>query len=189
MATLNYRITFYSDWHTGSGLTSGSDLDALVIKDRNDLPFIPGKTLKGLFKEAAVEMSRLAGPVFFNDGFIQDVFGFWDDNIADEKLFPERGAAFFSNAELPEVLKEEISRCFLQPFLYRAVSSTAIEGGVAKQGSLRRTQVTVPCDLYAEVRDIDEKYVGDLRKCCGWIKRLGLNRHRGLGRCDFEFVE
>lgn len=189
MATINYKITFYSEWHTGSGLTSGSDLDALVIKDNDGLPFVPGKTLKGLFKEAAEEISRLAGPGYFTNGFVQEVFGFWNDNNADEGQFPTRGAAFFSNAELPGLLKQEIVGCDLQPYLYRAVSSTAIEEGVAKQGSLRRTQVAIPCELYAKVHDVNEDYVSDLQKCFGWIKRLGLNRHRGLGRCDFEFVE
>ena len=53
MKDITFKITFFSEWHCGSGLSSGSDLDALVIKDKDNFPFIPGKTLKGLIREAA----------------------------------------------------------------------------------------------------------------------------------------
>ena len=53
MATLHYSITFHGDWHCGSGMAAGAELDALVIKDGRGLPYIPGKTIKGLFREQA----------------------------------------------------------------------------------------------------------------------------------------
>ncbi|MDE6805090.1 MAG: hypothetical protein K2J29_10705, partial [Muribaculaceae bacterium] len=49
---IRYRIEFFSDWHCGSGLSAGADVDALVIKDDCGLPFVPGKTVKGLVREA-----------------------------------------------------------------------------------------------------------------------------------------
>ena len=53
MKDLQYKIEFTSFWHTGSGLSSGTESDIVVIKDKNGLPYIPGKTLKGLLREAA----------------------------------------------------------------------------------------------------------------------------------------
>lgn len=53
---LHYQIQFHTDWHCGSGLAAGADLDALVVKDKEDLPFIPGKTIKGLVREAVEDM-------------------------------------------------------------------------------------------------------------------------------------
>ena len=50
--TIRYTIEFYSDWHCGSGLASGAEADAVVIKDRDGLPYVPGKTIKGLVREA-----------------------------------------------------------------------------------------------------------------------------------------
>ena len=50
--TLYYNLTFFTDWHCGSGLAAGADVDTLVVKDKNGLPFVPGKTLKGLIREA-----------------------------------------------------------------------------------------------------------------------------------------
>ena len=52
---IKYTITMHSYWHCGSGLAAGSDVDALVVKDSNGLPFVPGKTMKGLVKEAVEE--------------------------------------------------------------------------------------------------------------------------------------
>jgi CRISPR/Cas system CMR subunit Cmr4 (Cas7 group RAMP superfamily) len=51
--TIEYQIEFFSEWHCGSGLAAGADVDALVVKDKDKLPFVPGKTIKGLIREAA----------------------------------------------------------------------------------------------------------------------------------------
>lgn len=50
---ITFAIQFYSPWHCGSGLSAGADVDELVIKDKNGMPFVPGKTIKGLMREAA----------------------------------------------------------------------------------------------------------------------------------------
>ena len=46
--TIDYTICFFSPWHCGSGTSAGADVDELVVKDKNGMPYIPGKTLKGL---------------------------------------------------------------------------------------------------------------------------------------------
>ena len=75
---IKYKIKFYSDWHCGSGLSSGADLDLLVIKDKDGLPFVPGKTIKGLLLEAVEEINELSGQKFNAD--IQEVFGVFDSS-------------------------------------------------------------------------------------------------------------
>ena len=57
MSTIKYEIEFFSNWHCGSGLAAGADVDALVIKDNNGLPYVPGRTLKGLLRDAATNLS------------------------------------------------------------------------------------------------------------------------------------
>ena len=52
MKTIKYTIRFFSQWHCGSGTSAGADVDELVVKDKNGMPYIPGKTLKGLIREA-----------------------------------------------------------------------------------------------------------------------------------------
>lgn len=61
MKDLTIKIEFFSPWHCGSGLSAGADVDSLVIKDINGLPFIPGKTIKGLIREAVEDYAALRG--------------------------------------------------------------------------------------------------------------------------------
>ena len=190
MKEIIYKIKFHSEWHCGSGLTSGSDLDALVIKDKDGFPFIPGKTLKGLTKEAAIEMIELKGNRPEESGLIKELFGYFDEKNIDDSKIHTKGAAFFSNAVLSDRLRNEAKEAGLTDFFFRNITSTAIgENGIADKGSLRRMETVIPCELVATISSVDEKYEEELKKCLKYIKRLGQNRHRGLGRCTFEFVE
>ncbi|MCL4481508.1 MAG: RAMP superfamily CRISPR-associated protein, partial [Bacteroidetes bacterium] len=185
METIKYTIKFFSEWHAGSGLTSGSDLDALVIKDKKGLPYIPGRTLKGLIKEAAIEIETL---VKNEDNFIKTVFGFsskkpndkTEENDPEEFGVTEKGECFFSNAKLSDKLYTASVEKELAPFYYRSISSTAINGqsGVAEKHSLRRMQTTIPCVLEAEISNVNEEYKDQIEACFKWIKRLGQNRNR-----------
>ncbi len=194
MTTINYSIQFYSEWHTGSGLTSGSDLSALVIKDKNGLPYIPGRTLKGLLREAAEDLNTFEQ---CDQKFIEDVFGLppkeTEKGEQSESKEPSiKGNCFFSNATLSDDIELIAKENQLSKFFYRSVASTSIEeSGVARKGSLRTMETTIPCTLYAEITEFpdDQKSKEQIEYCFQWIKRLGQNRHRGLGRCHFEFIK
>ena len=190
MKDITYKIIFYSEWHCGSGLTSGSDLDALVVKDAEGFPFIPGKTLKGIIKEAAVEMISLKEENEQESTFITELFGYFDEKSTEKSEIHTKGKAFFSNAALSADLRNETKEAGLIDFFYRDIASTAIgNNGIAKEHSLRRMETVIPCELAGTIYNVDEKYVDDLSKCLKYIKRLGQNRNRGLGRCKFEVVE
>lgn len=170
---IKYKIQFHTDWHCGSGLAAGADVDALVVKDKDGLPFVPGKTIKGLVREAMVEMENA------EDSLIDDVFGYFKDK---DKM--DKGEAFFKNAELPETEKSAIITKKVSKFLYRSIASTAIdENGIVKEHSLRKMEVVVPCELECEILNLSEDIVPKIEKALKYIKRLGQNRNRGLGRC------
>lgn len=188
MKEIVYKIIFHSEWHAGSGLTSGSDLDALVVKDAEGFPFVPGKTLKGLLKEAAVEFSQLKGENPDKSPLIKHLFGYFDEKPVDESEIHTKGTAFFSNAVISNQLRTEAKD--LKDFFFRDAASTAIgNNGIAEKGSLRRMETVIPCELVATISGVEEKYEDDLTNCLKYIKRLGQNRNRGLGRCTFEVVE
>lgn len=44
-------ISFTSDWHCGTGQGRHGGIDRLVRRDADDLPFVPAKTLLGLWRE------------------------------------------------------------------------------------------------------------------------------------------
>lgn len=178
---MKYQIKFHSLWHCGSGLSAGADLDTLVIKDTNKMPFIPGKTLKGLIKEAVEDYLFFTG-----QNSIDSIQKLFYKTFGDESK-GEVGCAFFSNANLEIEEYNAIVSNKLQDYLYTGISSTAIseETGTAKSHSLRRIQAVIPCIMYAEIENLPSEFIPYIEKGLSLIKRMGQNRNHGLGRCDF----
>ncbi len=176
------KIEFLSDWHCGSGLSAGADLDALCIKDELDFPFIPGKTIKGLLHEAATVVSE-------DNTLIKDVFGSATKRDNHDNEFTEQGECYFSNAELSKTVKNSAKG--KTRLLFRKISSTKIDqNGEAEEHSLRRIEVAVPLTLYSKIADIpDENTKQLILRTIKYIKRLGVNRNRGLGRCEIVEVK
>jgi CRISPR/Cas system CSM-associated protein Csm3 (group 7 of RAMP superfamily) len=173
---IKYKVEFFTDWHCGSGLSSGADLDLLVIKDKDKLPFISGKTIKGLVREA-----------------VEEIQGFSKSNLDISVVFgsekDEKGDCFFTNAALEKSLKEVIKENNLQDYMYRSIASTAINNkGIAVKHSLRKMEVTVPCELKGEILDVPDNFADLMEKGLKFIKRLGQNRNRGLGRCQITII-
>lgn len=181
MKTINYDLTFYSNWHCGSGLSSGADTDALVVKNTYGLPFVPGKTIKGLVREAAELLMDLKQ---IDKSGLDKTFGTEGGSVSTNE-----GTAFFSNAELPESEAGQIRNHNLQEYLFTNIASTAIDGnGITVKGSLRKAEVTVPCTLEGVICDVPDEMAEIICDALRMIKRLGQNRTRGLGRCDFKNI-
>lgn len=171
---MDYIIEFFSNWHCGSGLAAGADVDALVIKDQDELPFVPGRTIKGLLRDAATELG-------YAEERINKVFGKAGDR--DNQI----GCAFFSNAVLSDFEAREIIKGQLASHLYQTFASTAIDGnGIAEDNSLRRFETVVPCTLYGTINDIDSNDEKMIKEAMRFIKRMGTGRNRGYGRCKIS---
>ena len=161
---MKYSITFYTYWHCGSGLSGGSSNDALVVRDAEKLPFVPGKTVKGHLRDIATQLGL--------EPFITNCFGVEDSDM---------GACFFGDAVVEE--KIEHSR-----YLYETLASTKIDEqiGVAVDDTLRSIEVVVPLTLYGEVLGCSEEMLETLSDLMARVKHIGMRRHRGLGRCDIK---
>ena len=168
---MKYKVEFLDYWHIGSGVSGGSRVDSTVLKDENNLPFIPGKTIKGLLREMAEEV--------FDNEFVVEYFG--DEETKSAK-------AYFSNIYLDKNTQKGIISQKLSNNLYEIIASTKIgKNGIAEDYSLREIEVTIPLTLYGEITNIDNKKA-EFRKLLKMVKRMGLNRNRGLGRCQIEEV-
>ncbi len=183
---INYQITFYNDWHCGSGLAAGADIDLLVVKDHRGLPFVPGKTIKGLVREALETIFILKGK---DTEVLVEMLGRETDNPDETKSargLMSRGISFFTNAKLDDNEAEAIVNAKATDYLYRSIASTAVDPstGTALQHSLRRMQVTVPCVMHGRILDVPEALADDVIDALRYIKRLGQSRNRGYGRCD-----
>jgi len=166
---MKIAIEFFTYWHCGSGSSGGSRVDALVARDSNGLPYIPGKTIKGHIREMAES---------FDDDFINICFGSHEER---------EGKCYFSNAIIEENINTDLSS-----YLFSTISSTKIDNkGLAIDGSLREVEVVVPLKLFAiiEFNDESEKFKEKMKKALEQVKRMGLNRTRGLGRCEISVVE
>lgn len=183
---LRYKVRFYGFWHCGSGLAAGADVDALVVKDGRGLPFIPGRTMKGLLKEAAEDILFLENKwEQLRDGFVKTFGNAADRNYLTEGEMMCEGCAFFSNAELVKETGESVVGEGLAEELYVQLASTAIgDDGVAKENSLRQMEAVIPMELEGCILSVPEEMGEVLTKAARMVKRIGLNRSRGLGRCD-----
>ncbi len=160
--TLKYEIKFLDYWHLGSGLSAGAKLDSTVTKDDEGIAYASGKTIKGLAREMAEEFGDIE--------FLHQ--------------------CYFENATLDKTTHEEIETNNLQNNLYDVIAFTKIEDGIAVDDSLREIEVVIPITLVGEILDIPSKDDCDkLLKSLKMIKRMGLNRNRGLGRCEFKEIE
>lgn len=180
MAIIKYKIEFFSNWHCSSGLAAGADVDTLVIKDDNNLPFIPGRTIKGLLRDA---MRELIGYNDLTPEKINELFGYNNDKDS----YYKKGCVSFTNATLDKSEINTIVKNNLSSFLYKSFTSTAIdENGIAKDSSLRSIETVVPCVLHAILYGVPEESETYFENAFKYIKRLGLGRNRGYGRCKIS---
>lgn len=195
MDSITLTLDLKSFWHVGTGKGSGFHLDALVEKDAHRLPFVPGRMLKGLLRDALNR--RVSWGHFDKDhadpaSIITTLFGssgFSHDGVPRHET--QAGCLRFSDACLPS----DVHRWLAQPEceslcrrLYHDLYSTAIDAkrGVAKKHSLRAIQATIPLQLVAEISQTKPTRYHDwpeiLQTSLPLIRAVGAYRSRGLGR-------
>ena len=174
---MKYTIIFYSFWRIGTGMGGGSK-DSVLMKDDNGLPIIPGKTLKGLIRDAYYECGLTNGEILFGPEL----------NNNDSEI--DAGKLYFGTAHLPEA---EINYLKSNPELikglYRNITTTRLDND--KQNidtALVKSEVCIPLTLEAEItpvndNKISEKDKDELKKAFKMLKLMGEKRYRGLGRC------
>lgn len=203
MATRTLKFDLSSYWRVSSGKGGDALADTLVLRDANGLPVIPGRAVKGLLRDA-MNLASLSGAV--SGASITRWFGSQlpgysvEDEEQAQKLEEARyqtteSDLWFGSATLPSNwtswAREHRDSEVLQA-LFAFQSATAIdEAGMAKQHSLRVSEVAVPMELRAEVRgpDDDLSWVQDLKSCLPLLRYLGSRRNRGLGRVDVTLEE
>ena len=188
MQAHDLTIEILSFWHAGSSLGKGAEADATALVDDRGLPFLPGRTVKGLLREAVLtceEFGRL--PM----GTTCRLFG--KAPTPGEPSDSSPGILRFDSAQICgsarcELLRKEPERKQendLRPSLFEKISSTAIDDhGQAADHTLRTIEVTVPVTLHSRVHGPAETdWVDAIRFASSLVRSLGCQRHRGLGRC------
>lgn len=195
MKDLKYKVEFFSLWHCGSGLSGGAEKDTTVLKDRKGLPYIPGKTIKGLIREALEDLASFSGKEILYEELMHSLGNSDDHDLrtgqSDDGMGAmKKGITFFTNATLDDNEQQYIVSEGLSDYMYRRISSTAIGAdGTAAEHSLRVIECTIPCCLYGEIHDIPKQLYNEYKMALQMVKRLGVNRNRGLGRCMFTVID
>lgn len=187
MSAVTLKIEFRSDWHPGTGRGSGFHLDAVTHEGADGLPRLPGRTLKGLLRDALWRAEEWGwdqvpkGSTAALFGAVSNVEGgttFGLLRVADATLPPEV-AAYLTTDDGRKLV----------PGLYREHFSTAIEQdtGVARGRSLRGMRVVVPVTLFAAVSEIPgmesvKDWPNRLEAVLPLVTAVGAHRSRGFGR-------
>lgn len=183
MGTVKYTIKFLSEWQIGSGLSGGAAMDNVMLKDEYGLPYIPGKTIKGLLRDALEEIHEVQSEKCTSEA-ISRLFG--EKKEGDNKMYKNDFGteAHFTNAELREQERSEIIYNKLETYLYRTLSSTSIDkNGVAKPKSLRTFEVCVPVILHGVIHGVSTEHQELLKMAMRWTRAIGMKRNRGFGKC------
>ena len=184
------------DWHIGSGSGQGPLADALVLKDEHGLPYIPGKTIQGLFLEAVTTLKEVG---FSLPLTVEELFGKEGRDYNSKRALLFNSACIDDNLKRKLINKDDGVKNFA---FYEYISSTAIDEktGIAVKNTLKTIEVCIPLTLNTEIeiittdkekeldKKIEEKLEEKLELAAKTIRYLGSHRHRGLGKCSIEKV-
>ncbi len=192
MTSQTIIIDLTSYWHAGGGRGAGRVYDAVVHRDRDGLPVLPGRHLKGLLRDACARAEAWSWPGF-ERGTTAALFGEAPETVTDRP--PKPGCLRVGDATLPEDLSRWLAtdgRAYL-PHLFRGLYSTAVEHetGTAEKHSLRGMEVTVPLTLTARIeplpgRQAPEDWPQRIEAALCLIDAVGAHRSRGLGRAHLS---
>lgn len=187
MKSFQCTIDLFSFWSITTGTGEGRKADTKTCKDKDNLPIIPGKALKGLFRDAFQDME--------DHGLIDPGT---TDKLCGKEGIGRDGLLRFSTATVNKQEKQWFlgSGKACTDKLYQSVSSTSLdEFGVTKNKHLRDIEVCLPVsleayiDLSATTDDEEQLFLNCYQTAASLIKKIGFRRNRGYGRCAVTLEE
>lgn len=180
-------------WAVGSGKGGGNEVDNRIDRDSNGLPYVPGKMLKGLIKDACVRLYKAGNE---NYRFTKEIFGGQEESDGLNRTITSSGKIYISDARLSPRLRSALAKednAAAKNNLTRNIYSTAIdnESGTAKKASLRGYEVAVPMELHANIECDCTKEILDFIKLAAskFVYAVGSHKTRGLGEVVIEFKD
>ena len=202
-ATWEIVVTFTSDWTVGTGAGIAGLADSRLLRDDDGFPFLPARTLRGIWRDACESIAGALGPLL-PDGrrIIEAVFGVQADDASPSALHRREGALWLTEARLhPDVrkaiaavpgtegaaLRDDLThiemRCAIDPETGGSAADKlfAVELGRPGLAFVGRWGLDGVAD------DVDaDRARGLLAAGARWIRRLGGDRRRGKGRCAWR---
>lgn len=189
-------LNMHGYWAVGSGKGGGMEVDNRIDRDADGLPYIPGKMLKGLIRDACLRLEKAGNPKY---NFVNDIFGSSGNTDGLARTSTETGKIYISDARLSENLRKVLNDGNNELYqraknvLTRNIYSTAIDetSGTAKENSLRGYEVAVPMELvsHLECECSDEEMDAIELAATKLVYAVGSHKSRGLGEVSIEFTK
>ncbi|MEJ5256364.1 MAG: RAMP superfamily CRISPR-associated protein, partial [Acidimicrobiales bacterium] len=197
---LRLRLRLDTDWHVGTGTGRPGGVDRMVRRDDDGLPYVPAKTLTGIWRDACEQVA--AGLDDGGNSWSRLVTWIFGTEPSRGATFPAPAALSVRPARLSPGLRAALSG---RPRLLEAL--TFVKPGVRIDPASGRAldrhlrfeeHARLGAVLHAEARlgPVDQP-VDDALAAAGeallvagalLVKRLGGNRRRGAGRCTLTIV-
>lgn len=194
-------ITMESDWHIGSGTGRRGDIDRMVKRDRDGLPYLPAKTITGIWRDACellvngLDEDREGEDRYFSK-LLDYLFG--DQPALAKKaiaISPREAALSIRAAHFPEALSNALKT---KPLLKEAITFVKVgikidsENGCALEDHLRFEEVvrggltlSADCQLQLpEDSQLQQLCFAILVASTKFFTKIGGKRRRGNGQCQ-----
>jgi len=204
------RLTMLSDWHVGSGMGRPGNIDRLIARDADDLPFVPAKTLCGIWRDACERLCRGLdeGQVGPWSKLVDHLFGSQpalgqndpSGRHGDPAEAPLQSAVQIRAARIPSPLREQLAHpdfravrqalTFVKPGVKIDRRSGAAETDCLRFEEMGRKGTILEAECRLSVDDsVRELASALLIASAKLVERLGGKRRRGSGRCRLEILD
>lgn len=180
------RIDFDSEWLIAGGRSTIGSADMAPIRDSDGFPYIPGRSLRGVLREAVATLDDCTETRHTNR-----IFGNRITANAGDQETAEMGSSHVGSAYLAKEFVDECGDADSRADLFMSIKRTKINSSTrtATPGSLREMEVCIPgLVLFADIELANEDDLRLLAFAAGLIRSIGHSKSRGLGRCRLAVV-
>lgn len=193
MESLKIELRFLSDFRVGTGQGLAGVLDDTVVKNHAGIPYLPGKTIKGVLRNNCRELSLMTGQTLPDESKPDE-----DKNSPLARIFGTAflpaafrfPSAYLSNESMYESIRDNITHGEWHNQI-EASSGTAKKKHLFSYETASR-ELSFPFTITETIsegtnpEDIDRAL---LIATLLFTDHIGGKRKRGRGKCRFSFAQ
>lgn len=185
-------ITLKSDLCTSTGENYNAALDTDVVHDEYGLPYIPAKRLKGLIREAGLELVEFE--IFSKEDydFLFGTEGIKSAAFILDDAYLEKHVQYISDLKKCKNKEIKHQQRVLNQYTYIRTQTALTSEGMAKENSLRTFRVVnrglkfvAQIKIVKSLTKVQEEL---LETAISMVKHIGMNRTRGLGLVEMQLI-